>query len=138
MKCDKMEVLVRVLVTLATFICIFSAGLVRAEDVCISEDSAKRIVVDLQEGQVNKETVVELKGLNAEMEKQVDILDATITLKDEQIKKDAEHIADQKQIMVYQDEACAEKVKNAKPGFFDTALRILGAVGIGIVIGLLL
>jgi hypothetical protein len=138
MKCDKKELIFTVLLAVAVFMCIFATRMAHAEDICVSEDSAKRLVVDLQEGQVNKETVAELKGLNAEMQKQVDILEATVALKDEEIKKDAEHIADQKQLMTYQDEACAEKVKNAKPGFFDTALRILGAVGVGILIGLLL
>jgi uncharacterized UBP type Zn finger protein len=79
-----------------------------------------------------------LKGYNQELEKQIALLKDVVKLKDEQIKKNEEMIAQQKQLMEYQVQACEEKVKNAKPSFFDGLLKVVGGVAIGIIVGVLL
>lgn len=119
-------------------LCIFAPTLLHAEDVCVSEDSAKRIVVDLEKGKINDEQVITLRAYNQEMEKQILLLKDVVTLKDGQIAKNEELIVQQKQLMEYQVQACEEKVKNAKPDFFDGLIKIIGGVGIGVLIGVLL
>ncbi len=119
-------------------LCIVVPSLLYAEDVCVSEESAKRIVVDLEKGKVNEEQVITLKAYNQEMEKQILLIKEVAKLKDEQIKKNEEMIEQQKKLMEYQAQACEEKVKNGSPSFFDGLIKIIGGAGIGIIIGVLL
>jgi len=126
------------LAIIGILVCIFVPSLLRAEDVCVSEESAKRIVVDLEKGKVNEEQVITLKTYNQEMEKQISLMKEVVKLKDEQIKKNEEMIEQQKKLMEYQVQACEEKVKNARPSFFDGLLKAIGGVGIGVIIGVLL
>ena len=138
MKYDRGAVMKVFLATIGILLCILAPSILRAEDVCVSEESAKRIVVKLEEGKVNDEQLATLKGYNQELEKQIALLKDVAKLKDEQIKKNEEMIAQQKQLMEYQVQACEEKVKNAKPSFFDGLLKGVGGIAIGIIIGVLL
>jgi len=138
MKYDRGTMMKVFLATIGILLCILAPALLHAEDVCVSEDSAKRIVVDLEKGKINEEQVITLKAYNQEMEKQISLLKEVVKLKDEQIKKNEEMIAQQKQLMEYQVQACEEKVKNAKPSFFDGLLKVVGGVAIGIIVGVLL
>ena len=138
MKYDRGTMMKVFLATIGILFCILAPALLHAEDVCVSEDSAKRIVVDLEKGKINEEQVITLKAYNQEMEKQISLLKEVVKLKDDQIAKNEELIGQQKQLMEYQVQACEEKVKSAKPSFFDGLIKIIGGVGIGILIGVLL
>jgi pyruvate-formate lyase-activating enzyme len=136
MKCDRnMKTFIAIIGILA---CILIPSLLRAEDVCVSEESAKRVVVDIEKGKVNEEQIVTLKAYNLELEKQVSLMKEVVKLKDDQIKKNEEMIEQQKKLMEYQAQACEERVKNAKPGIFDGLIKIIGGVGIGVIVAVLL
>ena len=138
MKYDK-DIVKAFLATIGILLCILAPSLLQAaEDVCVSEESAKRMVVELEKGKINEEQVITLKAYNQETEKQISLLKEVVKLKDDQIAKNEELIGQQKQLMEYQVQACEEKVKNAKPSFFDGLIKIIGGVGIGILIGVLL
>lgn len=109
--------------------------LLYAEDVCVSEESAERIVVELEKGKINEEQLTVLKTYNLELEKQVSLMKDVARLKDKQIKKNEEMIDQQKQLTEYQTQACEEKVNNAKPSFFESLIKVIGGVGIGIIAG---
>lgn len=138
MKYDK-DIVKAFLATIGILLCILAPSLLQAaEDVCVSEESAKRMVVELEKGRVNEEQLIVLKAYNSELEKQISLMKDVVKLKDDQIKKNEEMIKQQKQLMEYQEQACEEKVKNAKPSFFDGLIKVLGGVAIGIIIGVLL
>jgi hypothetical protein len=138
MKYDRSDVMKSILATIGILLCILVPAFLHAEDVCVSEESAKRIVVELEKAKVNEEQLITLKAYNLELEKQVSLMKDVVKLKDDQIRKNEEMIEQQKRLMEYQVQACEEKVKNAKPSFFDGLIKVLGGVAIGIIIGVLL
>jgi len=127
-----------ILAMIGILLCILAPTILRAEDVCVSEESAKRIVVELENGKINEEQVITLKAYNQEMEKQISLSMGVVKLKDEQIAKNEELIRQQRQLMEYQEQACDERVKNAKPSFFDGLMKVIGGAGVGILICVLL
>lgn len=138
MKYDRVTMVKVFFAIIGILLCIFTPANLHAEDVCVSEDSAKRIVVDLEKGKINEEQVITLRANNQEMEKQISLLREVVQLKDDQIAKNEELIGQQKQLMEYQVQACEEKVKNAKPDLLDGLIKIIGGVGIGVLIVVLL
>lgn len=109
-----------------------------ATEVCLSQESAKQVVVDLEKGKVCEEKLLAAVYLNKELDNQIVTLADIVKLKEDQIRTDTEMIDSQKELVVEQEKVCEEKVKAAKPSIFDGIIKVLGGIGIGFVLALLL
>jgi len=90
------------------------------ENVTVTEESGKQIVVDLEKGKVCEEKLAACNEITAELEGQKETLTDIVALKDDQIRADEAIITDQKEV-----------IEKSKPSILDSALKVLGGIGIG-------
>lgn len=89
------------------------------ENVTVTEESGKQIVVDLEKGKVCDEKLEACEQINIELETQKSDLQVISQKKDEQIKADEAIIEDQKKV-----------IEDNKPSIWDDVLKVLGGMGI--------
>jgi len=97
------------------------------DNVTVSEESGKQIVVDLEKGKVCEEKLNACNEITAELEGQKETLTDIVALKDDQIRADEAIITDQK-----------EAIKESKPSIWDSVIKVLGGIGIGALLVLIL
>jgi hypothetical protein len=97
------------------------------EEICLSEESGKQIVVDLEKGKVCEEKLAVCNEITEELAGQKDTLVDIVALKDDQIKADEAIIEDQKQA-----------IEENKPSVMDGVIKVLGGIGIGALLVLIL
>lgn len=110
----------------------------RCEDICFDEKVASNIVVELEKGRLIQQETEALKGENAELQKQIDLLKQIIELKDIQLESTNKALKQYGDLLEQQGKLYEEALKRSKPSFFEKLSDTLGAVGIGIIIGVLL
>ena len=108
------------------------------EDICLSENSAKQVVVDVEKGKVCEDQVAVLQEENAELEKQIQLLRDVNDLQKERIKIADETIVKYQGLLKVQEETYDALLKAQKPGFFESLGKALGFVGIGALAALVL
>lgn len=114
------------------------AGIAHAEDICFSEDTARRITVDLEKAKSLKEQVELYEKGNAELEKQITLLKEINKLKDEQIAINNMTIKQYQELLKFQKDTYEQIVKDAKPSVLKQIIDALGFIGIGILAGILI
>jgi len=102
-----------------------------AEDICFSEPTATRMVVDLELKKNYEEQIGYYKEGNKELEYQIKLLKEVNTLQKEQITQ-------YKDLMKIQKEGYESIIKESKPSFLHEVSKVIGFIGIGILIGLVL
>jgi len=113
------------------FICLFLVSQVYAVDICVPEEQAKSIVVELKQKRVLEQEVQEYEALVENLKKQNEILKEQNQLLKEQI----ELYKNQKQLY---DTALKECEKKQHIGFFEKVKSFLMGAGTGAVAMLLL
>jgi hypothetical protein len=102
-----------------------------AEDICFSEPTANKIIVDLELKKNYEEQIGYYKEGNKELEYQVKLLREVNSLQKEQITQ-------YKDLMKLQKDGYESIIKESKPSFLHEVSKVIGFIGIGILIGLVL
>jgi len=108
-------------------VCLFLASQAYAVDICIPEEQAKQVVVELKQKRVLEQEVQEYEGLIENLKKQNEILKEQNQLLKEQI----ELYKNQRQLY---DTALKECEKKSKVGLIEKGKYL----GIGILLGILI
>jgi hypothetical protein len=111
---------------------------VYADEICFTEEQAKKLVYELEQGKIAQDQVVLYKQENAELENQVKLLKEINDLKDQQIKINERTIEQYKDLIDFQKKSYEQIVKELKPSPVKQFLNNFGFMGIGLLIGLLL
>jgi len=98
-----------------------------AENVTVSDESGKQIVVDLERGKICGEKLAVCNEIRTELEGQKETLMSIIDTQDKQIGLNEALINDQKEV-----------IEKSKPSIFDGILKVLGGIGIGALLVLIL
>jgi len=106
----------------------------QATDVCFTEESAKKLVVELEVCQNIKGQIEIMKQQTIEDNNQAALLKDKIGLYERQLIICNENIEKWKKVADEQEKICNEQ----KPKFMDQALKALGFLGLGIILGLIL
>jgi uncharacterized protein YlxW (UPF0749 family) len=106
--------------------------------VCFSEEDSKKIVVQLEDLADYKEQIEILKQQTAELEKQVKLLKEVASIQKEQLEFANKSIESYQTLLKTQQESYEKEIKNQKPSIFSKIYTTIGAVGIGVLVGLLL
>jgi len=125
-------------IILAVFILLLIQLPAFAEDICVSEESARKIVSDLESIPTITEKLNLQKQLNSELEKTNKLLQEKIDLKDKEIVAKDKAIADLNNLIATQKKDYEKAIDEVKPSMFGNLLKVLGGVGIGILVGVLL
>ncbi len=102
-----------------------------SQSVCFDELTAGRLVVQVEQTQNLKEQIELYKQANAELETQIKLLKEINNLKEEQISK-------QKDLLNVQKITYEGIIKENKPNVLRQIFNTIGAMGIGVLIGLAL
>lgn len=116
---------------ISVIILLFSSSGAYAEDICFSEQTAKKMIVDLELKKNYEEQIEYYKEGNKELEYQIKLLKEVNSLQKEQITQ-------YKDLMKLQKDGYESIIKENKPSFIKKTFEAIGFVGIGVLIGLLL
>ncbi len=100
-----------------------------SQDICFDEQTAGRLVVQIEQTQNLKEQIELYKQANIELETQIKLLKEISNLKDGQINK-------QKELLTIQKDTYEGIIKESKPNLLKNIFNIIGFIGIGILVGL--
>ena len=125
-----------VLILLA--ISLLFVGKAGAENIGFSEETAQRIVVELEVCKTLQEQTELYKESNSELEKQVQLLEKVVELQKQELAISQTVIKNQKEMMEAQGKAYEDVLKASKPNLFKKLIDSVGLVGAGIVIGLII
>lgn len=111
---------------------------VYADEICFTEEQAKKLVYELEQGKIAQDQVVLYKQENSELENQVKLLKEINDLKDQQLKIDEKTIQQYKDLIDFQKKSYEQIVKELKPSPVKQFLNNFGFMGVGLLLGLLL
>ncbi len=109
-----------------------------AEEVCLSEENAAKIVVELERANIMKEELQVLKDQNAELYKQVKLMKEIVELQNQQLEASKKTVEVLQDTIKAQGEAYEKQLKQSKPNMMYQILEWAGFIGVGILIGLAL
>lgn len=102
-----------------------------ADDICFSEQTAREMIVYIEQCNIIRQQVEVLKEANKELEYQVRLLKEINTLRVEQVDK-------LQDLVKLQKDAYEGIIKESKPSVFKSFVTGIGYLSIGILIGLVL
>ena len=102
-----------------------------AEDVCLTEDSARRLIVEITQCRMTDKEIPIYKSTIAELNKQIATDGEISAAKDVTLQEDGKTIDRYKELATYQTQACEEKIAAAKPTFAEGAMKIIGGFVVG-------
>lgn len=105
--------------------------------VCFLEVDASRMVVELEQGRLRQEQVTQYAMALQELEKQVGLLKEAMVLQSEQLEIARKTVQAYQQLLEVERQTCKAQVDAAKPSMIKTLFGTLGAVGIGVLLGIL-
>lgn len=108
-----------------------------AEDICLPSDTVSQMTVDLEKYQLLKEKYNLLTDANAELEKQIGLLEKINGLQKEQLQVITEANNQYKQLIEDQGKLYKETLKAAKPSFGERLVDTLGIFGLGALFALI-
>lgn len=117
---------------------LFLPTLARCEEICIDKDIVSEITIDLEKCKITEHQLDLIKQQNSELEKQIQLLNDVIQLKDRQLQAENEAFKRYSELLKDQKNLYEEAIKKSKPSLFKSITNGLGAIGIGILIGVLL
>jgi Tfp pilus assembly protein PilE len=97
--------------------------------ICLEEQDAKKIVVDLEKTEIIGEQNNDLIALNAELEEQNTNLKDVLVIKDKSLEACENTMKDK-------DRLCDKQIEAVKPSLMEDILKIGGGIGIGILVGI--
>jgi len=104
----------------------------RAEEICMSEDTAKQMVVELEKCRITESQITDygqaLQNLNEQIKKQEEQIEAQRKALEEASKI----ISDKDSLIERAEKSCP------KPSILSEVLKGLGFIGVGIIMGVLL
>ncbi len=100
-----------------------------SQSVCFDELTAGRLVVQVEQTQNLREQIELYKQANDELIIQIKLLKEINNLKDEQINK-------QKDLLKIQKDTYEGIIKESKPSLLKNIFNTIGAIGIGVLVGL--
>jgi len=110
-----------------------------AEDkICFSAETARDMIVELDQCRIVNDILVEIKKENIEQMKIIESLKEKEILTSEKIDISERTIKEQKQLINDAQKICDQRVKDAKPSLQNEILKAFGIIVVGIVIGLIL
>jgi TolA-binding protein len=117
------------------FFCLIFSGRVFAGDICMSQDTASNVVVELEQKRVLEQEVKEQEALIENLKKQVDLLKQENQLLKEQVQL----LKEQKDIYKTLAEEKDKEIKKQKvAGFFEKVKSFLVGAGVGAVVTLVI
>jgi uncharacterized coiled-coil protein SlyX len=108
------------------------------EEVCFTVSAAKEMLVELEKGRIVTEQLETYKQMNVELEKQIVSLNNIIALQKQQLEMSQKMLDNYSALLKTQSDAYEKQIKESKPSFWEQAGKFLGAVGLGVLIGLAL
>jgi hypothetical protein len=124
-------------VALFVFIVAFT-GQARAEDICFSQETASRMVVDLEQCRVDQETMQIMDGMIETLNSQIAAEEAVIASQKKKIAATEEAVKKMEALLNEQRKQYETEIKEAKPSFFQEVLKDAGFVAVGIIAGVIL
>jgi hypothetical protein len=122
--------------SLLIFLSVFSVSFA-AEEICFPEDQAKKLVYELEQCRNIQDQVDLYRQENDQLEKQVGLLKEIINLKDQQLKISEKSVDQYKDLLQYQQKTYEQIVKDNQPSVGKEIIKVLGYIGIGVLIGLI-
>jgi uncharacterized membrane protein YdfJ with MMPL/SSD domain len=128
-------IVVLIWLLLVLFALMFFVSVGYSAEVCLSEEDAKRLVVELEQKRILEQEVKEQEGLIENLKKQVDLLKQENQLLKEQVQL----LKEQKDMYkVIVEEKDKEIKKQRVAGFFEKVKSFLIGTGVGVVATLLI
>lgn len=121
-------------VLMLSAIVLASANSAPAAEICFSGEEASRLVVEVETGRNLQEQVELYRQAVLTLEEKSQAQGEALLLKDQALRLSVEQLTLKDRVIREKDRIIEEQ----KPGFFGTLVNILGAVGVGVVIGVLL
>lgn len=103
-------------------------SLVKAEDICFSEDTTKDMVVELERGRILEKQIGLYQEANAELEKQITLLNKVIELKDQQLDVAQETNEQYKDLLTTQQEVYNDMMKDVKSNNLKNLITQYGLI----------
>jgi len=103
-------------------------ALVKAEDICFSEETANNMVVELEQGRILEKQIELYKEANAELEKQVALLNKVIELKDRQLEVAQATNEQYKALLDTQQKVYGDMIKSVKSNNLKTMITQYGLI----------
>jgi hypothetical protein len=123
-------------VALFVFMVAFT-GQARAADICFSQDTAGRMVVELEQCRVDQQTMTIMSSMIENLKGQAAAQQDVIKAQEEKIAASEKTIAKMEKLLNEQAKQYEEQIEASKPSFFQEALKGAGYVAAGIIIGVL-
>ena len=127
---------VLVLILALIFLC---TSIVYSEDkICFDKEVAFEVLVLLEKGDTYAHMVGKYELIKRDHEEMIAQYEEIVLQYQTQIDQDRLTITDLQDLMREKDKAHDAEIKEIKPSFFGNLLRVLGGVGLGILIGIIL
>lgn len=102
-----------------------------AQETCFDEATARRMIVDLEQAKIASQQLEIQVGGNSELQKQLDLLNSTIKLLEDQIAVYKNIQEMNKQMSDVKDKLHEQELKAVKPTFWDNMQKYIVGGGIG-------
>lgn len=99
--------------------------------ICFDDETAGRMVVALEQARFTEQQLTVMVESNGELQKQLDIVKATVKLLENQIAAYKTFQDTLKSLGEAKDKACQEEIKAARPTFWQNLQKYFVGMGIG-------
>lgn len=115
-----------------------SISFAEEKDICFPYKTADQIVQDLEKAKIDQEQLKLMDQAISKLNEQIKLLNEKSSIQKQQLDDANKTIETLKEASKLQEKVCEEKIANAKTPWYKQMFYGLGAVGLGVLVGLLL